>query len=45
MAVRAEGQQAGVAPVAAGVELDAQLAHGVHAEADRAVGKARLERR
>ncbi|MNH10002.1 hypothetical protein D3C79_694660 [compost metagenome] len=43
MAVRAKRQQAGVATVAAGIELDAQLAQRVHAKADRALGKARFQ--
>ncbi|MNC32780.1 hypothetical protein D3C75_811500 [compost metagenome] len=43
MAVRAERQQAGIAAVTAGVELDAQLAHGVDTKADRAFGEARLQ--
>ncbi len=38
-AVGAKRQQASVAPVAAGVEFDAQLAHGVHAEAYRPFGE------
>ncbi|MNM91746.1 hypothetical protein D3C81_1040530 [compost metagenome] len=43
MAVRAKRQQAGVAAIAAGVELDTQLAHGVDTKTDRAVGEAGLE--